>query len=183
MVIYQPMSGLTLRWPWSGTPPIRAYLNAVMTRRPRREKLVGFEGLNGCSAGNDSLERGAEVGNVPLSVAEFIELPPDPVLWRDFEYEAEGAVREADGQVGFEHEQAFADRLHKIQWNDFAHCEGSRRPKSVRESIAKQRLRVSRMCDSPLFGRFRAGDGTLSHLQQTTRGVYGTQLASQALCP
>jgi hypothetical protein len=34
---------------------------------------------------------------------------------------AEGAVREADGQTWLEHEKAFADRLHDIQWLNFAH--------------------------------------------------------------
>ena len=87
------------------------------------------------SSGNDGLERGAELGNVPLSVAELIELPADRILWGDCECLAEGAVREADGQVGLEHEETFADRLHDIQWNDFAHCDGSCRPKSVRATL------------------------------------------------
>ena len=62
-----------------------------------------------------------KLGNVPLSVAELIELSADRILWRDCECVAEGTVREADGQIGLEHEQALADRLHEIQWVDFAH--------------------------------------------------------------
>jgi hypothetical protein len=50
---------------------------------------------------------------VPLSVPDLIELPPDCMLWRDCECVAEGAVRKADGQIWLEHEDAFADRLHR----------------------------------------------------------------------
>ena len=71
--------------------------------------------------GNDSLERGAELGNVPLSVAELIELPADRILWRDCECVAKGTVREADGEIGIEHEEALADRLHEIPRVNFAH--------------------------------------------------------------
>jgi hypothetical protein len=31
-------------------------------------------------------------------------------------------VREPDGEVGLEHEQAFADRFHKIEWIDVVHA-------------------------------------------------------------
>ena len=48
--------------------------------------MVDFEGLDGLSARNDGLERGAELGNVPLALAELIELPPDRVLPGDFEF-------------------------------------------------------------------------------------------------
>ena len=83
--------------------------------------MVDFETLDGCSPGNDSVKRGAELWNVPLSVAELIELPADRVPRRDRKCLAKRAVREADGQVGLEHEKAFTDCLHDIQWNDFAH--------------------------------------------------------------
>jgi hypothetical protein len=43
------------------------------------------------------------------------------MLWRDCECLAEGAVRKADGQIGIEHEDPFADRLHEIQWVEPAH--------------------------------------------------------------
>src|ERR1700730_4389091 len=87
--------------------------------------MLDFKGLHGFSARNDGLERGAELGNVPLSVADLIELPPDRVLWRDGEHVAEGAVRKADGQIGLEHEDAFADRLPAIQRGDGPHAGGS----------------------------------------------------------
>ena len=98
-------------------------------RRPIDGKnLVDFESLDGLSARNDGLERGAEFGNIPLAFAELMELPPDRILWRDFECLAEGAICKADSQIGLEHEKSFADRLHDIQWNDFAHCDGSAGP-------------------------------------------------------
>jgi hypothetical protein len=43
------------------------------------------------------------------------------MLRHDREFVAEGAVREADGQIGLEHEQAFTDRLDDIQGGGFAH--------------------------------------------------------------
>src|ERR1700731_3338487 len=87
--------------------------------------MLDFKGLDGFSARNDRLERSAELGNVPLSVADLIELAPDCMLRRDCECVAEGAVRKADGQIGLEHEDAFADRLHEIQWVDVEHGSGS----------------------------------------------------------
>src|ERR1700738_3809755 len=87
--------------------------------------MLDFKGFDGFSARNDGLEQGAELGNIPLSVADLIELPPDCMLWRDCEHVAEGAVRKADGQIGLEHEDAFADRLHEIQRVDVAHASGS----------------------------------------------------------
>ena len=83
--------------------------------------MVDLEGLDGLLAGNDRLERGAQPGNVPLSVAQLIKLPPHRMLRRDCECLAEGAVGETDGQIGLEHEEAFADRLHEIQWVDSGH--------------------------------------------------------------
>jgi hypothetical protein len=68
------------------------------------------------------IECGAEFGNVPLFVAELIELPADRIVWRDCECVAKGTVREADGQIGVEHEQALSDRLHKIPRVNFAHA-------------------------------------------------------------
>jgi hypothetical protein len=85
-----------------------------------REEPVNFEGFDGFSARNDSLERGAEFGNVPLSVAELIELPADRILWRDCECVAKRTVCEADGEIGLEHEKALADRLHEIPRVNFA---------------------------------------------------------------
>src|ERR1700730_7706857 len=90
--------------------------------------MLDFKGLDGFSARNDGLEQGAELGNIPLSVADLIELPPGCMLWRDCEHVAEGAVRKADGQIGLEHEDAFADRLHEIQRVDIAHGSGSGTP-------------------------------------------------------
>ena len=66
-------------------------------RRPIDGKnLVDLESLDGLSARNDGLESGAEFGNIPLAFAELMELPPDRVIPGDFEYLAEGAIREAD---------------------------------------------------------------------------------------
>src|ERR1700716_278613 len=90
--------------------------------------MLDFKGLDGFLVRNDGIEHGAELGNVPLSVADIIELPPDCMLWRDCEHVAEGAVRKADGQIGLEHEDAFADRLHEIHWADVAHGNGSCTP-------------------------------------------------------
>jgi hypothetical protein len=77
------------------------------------------------SARNDGLERGVELGNFSLSAADIMQLPPDYMLWRDCECLTEGAVGKADGQIGIEHEDAFADRLHEIQWVDSVHGSGS----------------------------------------------------------
>src|SRR5580693_1072847 len=106
--------------------------------------MLDFKGLDGFSAGNDGLERGAELGNVPLSVADLIELPPDGMLWRDRECVAEGAVRKTDGQVGLEHEDAFADSLHEIQRVDFAHGSGSCTPSDDRGSSSTANTRSCR---------------------------------------
>src|ERR1700692_943849 len=106
--------------------------------------MFDLEGLDGFSARNDGLERGAELGNVPLSVADLIELPPDCMLRRDCEYVAEGAVRKADGQIGLEHENAFADRLQEIQWVDVAHGGGSCTPSADRTHSRQQESDLAR---------------------------------------
>src|ERR1700676_4876798 len=92
--------------------------------------MLDFKGLDGFSVRNDGLEQGAELGNVPLSVADLIELPPDCMLWGDCEHVAEGAVRKADGQIGLEYEDTFADRLPEIQrlHVDVVHGSGSCTP-------------------------------------------------------
>ena len=73
----------------------------------RREDVFDLEErLHGSAAGNDGLERGAELGNVPLSVADFEEPAPNGLPWCDCERLAERAVREADGQIGREHDRS-----------------------------------------------------------------------------
>src|SRR5664280_697437 len=47
------------------------------------EELFDFEILECSFARNDGLERAAELGNVPLFVAELIELSPDRMFWHD----------------------------------------------------------------------------------------------------
>ena len=79
----------------------------------RREDAVHFEGLDRVTFRKDGFDQGAQLGNVPLSVAEFIELPADRILWGDCECVAKGTVRKPDRQVGIE--QAFTDRLDGIQ--------------------------------------------------------------------
>src|ERR1700719_4482985 len=103
--------------------------------------MLDFKVLDGFSVRNDGLERGAELGNVPLSAADLIELPPDCMLWGDCEHVAEGAVRQADGQIGLEHEDTFADRLHEIQRVDIAHGSGSCTPSDDRTH--PRQLRIS----------------------------------------
>ena len=44
------------------------------------EDLIDFKGLDGRATGNNGIERAAKRGNVPLSVPEFWELPPDDFL-------------------------------------------------------------------------------------------------------
>src|ERR1700730_14220517 len=87
--------------------------------------MLDLKGLDGFFLRNNGVECGAELGNVPLSVADLIELPPDCMLRRDCECVAEGAVRKADGQIWLEHEDAFADRLHDIQRVDVMDRGGS----------------------------------------------------------
>jgi hypothetical protein len=77
----------------------------------RREDAVHFEGLDRRTFGKDGFDQGAQLGNVPLSVAELIELPADRILCGDCECVDKGTVRKPDRQVGIEHEQAFTDRL------------------------------------------------------------------------
>ena len=43
--------------------------------------MLDFKGLDRFSARNNRIKRSAELGNVPLSVAELIELPADRILW------------------------------------------------------------------------------------------------------
>jgi hypothetical protein len=88
---------------------------STITRRPIDERL------DSRSFGKDGFDQGAQLGNVPLSVAELIELPADRILSRDCEYLAKGTVRKPNRQVGLQHEQAFTDRLDQIQRVDFAH--------------------------------------------------------------
>jgi hypothetical protein len=73
-------------------------------------------------------ERGAEFWNVPLFVAELIELSADRILWRDCEGVAKRTVREQDGQIGIEHEETLADRRHEIPRVHIAHSNGSCSP-------------------------------------------------------
>src|SRR6202035_1005091 len=68
----------------------------------RREDAVHFEGLDRRAFGKDGFDQGAQLGNVPLSVAELIELPADRILWDDCECAAKGTVRKPDRQVGIE---------------------------------------------------------------------------------
>jgi hypothetical protein len=68
-------------------------------------------------ARNDGLERGAEFGNVPLSVTDLVKLPPDCMLWRDCEKE-----RQSGQSDRARDEDAFADRLHDIQRVDVVHA-------------------------------------------------------------
>ena len=63
-----------------------------------------------------------------LSVAKLIEPPADRILWPDCECVAKGTVREADGEIGIEHEEALANRLHEIPRVNFAHGNGSCSP-------------------------------------------------------
>src|SRR5580692_5813549 len=81
----------------------------------RREDAVHFEGLDRVTFRKDGFDQGAQLGNVPLSVAELIELAADRVLRSDYECVAKGTAHKPDGQVGIEHEQAFTDRLYEIQ--------------------------------------------------------------------
>jgi hypothetical protein len=81
----------------------------------RRKHVVDLECLDGRGAGDDRLERGAELGNVPLPGADLIELAADGGLRRNRECAAERMVRKPDGEIRIEDEQAFPDRVHKIQ--------------------------------------------------------------------
>jgi hypothetical protein len=87
----------------------------------RREDVVHFERLNRRTFGKDGFDQGAQRGNVPLSVAELIELSADRILWGDCECAVERTVRKLDRQVGLKHEQTFTDRLDQIQGVDLWH--------------------------------------------------------------
>jgi hypothetical protein len=63
-----------------------------------------------------------------VPAAELIELPAERVLWSNSECFAKGPVREADSQIGFEHEKALADRVDEIPSINFAHGSGSSSP-------------------------------------------------------
>src|ERR1700731_328069 len=118
--------------------------------------MLDLKGLDGFFLRNNGVERGAELGNVPLSVADFIQLPPDCMLRRDCECVAEGAVRKADGQIGLEHEDAFADRLneiHRVDVTHIAHGRGSRTPsdrgthrRQQEYDLAKELMAASHQC-------------------------------------
>jgi hypothetical protein len=71
--------------------------------------------------GKDGFDQGAQLGIIPLSVAELVELQADRILWGGCECVVKGTVRKLDRQVGIEDKQAFTDRLYEIQWVDFAH--------------------------------------------------------------
>jgi aminoglycoside phosphotransferase (APT) family kinase protein len=60
------------------------------------------------------------------------------MLWRDCECVAEGTVRKADGQIGIEHEDTFADRLHDIHRVDVVHGSGSCTPSDDETGPRKQ---------------------------------------------
>ena len=87
----------------------------------RRKHAVYFKGLDRRMFGKDGFDQGAQLGIIPLSVAELVELQADRFLWGGCECVAKGTVRKLDRQVGIEHKQAFTDRLYEIQWVDFAH--------------------------------------------------------------
>src|SRR5665213_3185703 len=71
--------------------------------------------------GKDGFDQGAQLGNIPLPVAELVELHADRIFWSGCECFAKGTICKPDRQVEIEHKQAFTNRLYEIQWVDFAH--------------------------------------------------------------
>jgi hypothetical protein len=86
----------------------------------RREHAIHLEILDRRAFLKDGFEQGAQLGYVPLAVAELVELAADRMLRNHCECLAKRAIGKPHREVGLQNQKAFAERLDEIQWIDFA---------------------------------------------------------------
>ena len=89
-------------------------LSAALEAADHRERVLQFEVVEHGAGGDDVFEQGAQVGDVPLAVAQFVDEPALGLTGRDVERLVEGAVGRADAQGGVEDEERLADRVHDV---------------------------------------------------------------------
>ncbi len=95
-------------------PPFHRTRRALSTivRRPELGKIVlHLEIQNLVVVRKDGLQRPAQLGKVPLAVAELVEEPAFCGFPLHLEGVVKGAVRPLDPQPGVQHEQGLAHRL------------------------------------------------------------------------
>ena len=79
-----------------------------------REGVLQLEVVEDGALGDDVLEQGPQVGDVPLAVAQLVDEAVLGLLGRDVKGLVEGAVGGADAQGGVEDQQRLAHRIHDV---------------------------------------------------------------------
>ena len=79
-----------------------------------REGVLELEVVEDGALGDDVLEQGPQVGDVPLAVAQLVDEAALGLRGRDVERLVEGAVGRPDAQRGVEDQQRLAHRVHDV---------------------------------------------------------------------
>ena len=79
-----------------------------------REVVLELEVVEHGALGDDVFEEGAQVGSVPLAVAQFVDQVALGLDGRDVKRVVEGAVGGVDAQRGVEDQQGLAHRVHDV---------------------------------------------------------------------
>ena len=79
-----------------------------------REGVLELEVVEDGALGDDVLEQGPQVGDVPLAVAQLVDEAALGLRGRDVERLVEGAVGGPDAQRGVEDQQGLAHRVHDV---------------------------------------------------------------------
>ncbi len=79
-----------------------------------REGVLELEVVEHGALGDDVLEQGPQVGDVPLAVAQLVDEAALGLSGRDVERLVEGAVGRPDPQGGVEDQQGLAHRVHDV---------------------------------------------------------------------
>ena len=79
-----------------------------------REGVLELEVVEDGALGDDVLEQGPQVGDVPLAVAQLVDEAALGLLGRDVERLVEGAVGGPDAQRGVEDQQRLAHRIDDV---------------------------------------------------------------------
>ncbi len=79
-----------------------------------REGVLELEVVEDGALGDDVLEQGPQVGDVPLAVAQLVDEAALGLPGRDVERLVEGAVGGPDAQRGVEDQQGLSHRLHNV---------------------------------------------------------------------
>ena len=79
-----------------------------------REGVLELEVVEDRALGDDVLEQGPQVGDVPLAVAQLVDESALGLIGRDVKRLVEGAVGGADAERGVEDQQGLAHRVNNV---------------------------------------------------------------------